>query len=119
MQTLVTVIHVITCFLLVLVILVQSGKGAEISTSLAGSSQTVFGSSGGANVFSRFTSIAAGVFMVTSLTLTLMSGESKQSLFEGAVPATQNAVPAAAVPTPGASPSAPVGPSGPTGVEQK
>jgi preprotein translocase subunit SecG len=82
MQTLVTVIHVVTCILLVLVVLIQSGKGAEISTSLAGSSQTVFGSSGGANFFTRFTSAAAAVFMVTSVALTLMSGQSRKSVFE-------------------------------------
>jgi preprotein translocase subunit SecG len=83
MQTLITVIHVLTCVLLVLVVLIQSGKGAEISTSFGGSSQTVFGSSGGANFFTRFTSIAAGVFMLTSVTLTILGGQSKKSLFEG------------------------------------
>ncbi len=110
MQTLITVIHVFTCVLLVLVILVQSGKGAEISSSFAGSSQTVFGSSGGANFFTRFTSAAAAVFMVTSLTLTLIGGDSKKSLFEGAVPATQNAAPATAAgvaPNPSVAPSSP------------
>jgi len=67
----------------VLVVLIQSGKGAEISTSFGGSSQTVFGSSGGANFFTRFTSGAAAVFMVTSIALTLMSGQSRKSVFEG------------------------------------
>lgn len=83
MQSLVTVIHVITCVLIVLLVLLQSGKGAEISTSLAGSSQTVFGSSGGANFFTRLTSGAAALFMVTSVILTLMSAQSRKSLFEG------------------------------------
>ena len=109
MQTLVTVIHVFTCVLLVLVVLVQSGKGAEISSSLSGSSQTVFGSSGGGNFFTKFTSVAAAVFMATSLTLTLLSGESKKSLFDGAVPATESATPAKAgggAPSPSAAPSA-------------
>ncbi len=87
MHTFVTVIHVMTCVLLVLVVLVQSGKGAEISTSLSGSSQTVFGSSGGANFFTRFTSSAAALFMVTSLTLTLMGGQSRKSLFESTLTA--------------------------------
>jgi preprotein translocase subunit SecG len=83
MQTFVTVIHVLTCILLVLVVLIQSGKGAEISTSFGGSSQTVFGSSGGANFFTRFTSTAAAIFMVTSVVLTLMSGQNRKSVFEG------------------------------------
>lgn len=109
MQTFVTIIHVITCVLLVLVVLIQSGKGAEISSTLGGSSQTVFGSSGGANFLTRFTQGAAALFMVTSLTLTIMGGESRKSLFEGPVPAmaTQNAAPqTAAAPSPSASPSA-------------
>jgi preprotein translocase subunit SecG len=82
MHTFVTVVHVLTCILLVLVVLIQSGKGADISASFGGSSQTVFGASGGANFFTRFTSAAAAIFMVTSLVLTLMGGQSKKSVFE-------------------------------------
>src|SRR4051812_27408790 len=82
MQTLVTVVHVSTCVLLVLVVLIQAGKGAEISTSFGGSSQTVFGSSGGANFFTKFTSGMAAVFMATSLILTILGGQSKKSIFE-------------------------------------
>jgi preprotein translocase subunit SecG len=112
MQTLVTVIHVFTCVLLVLVVLIQSGKGAEISTSFGGSSQTVFGSSGGANFFTRFTSGAAAVFMVTSLALTLMGGQSRKSLFE-TVPATAPATQSAPAGTAPAQPekAAPAAPS--------
>jgi preprotein translocase subunit SecG len=92
MTTFVTVIHCVTCVLLVLVILIQSGKGAEISASFSGSSQTVFGSSGGANFFTHFTQVAAGIFMCTSLALTILGGQSKKSLFEGAsTPAAQTA----------------------------
>jgi preprotein translocase subunit SecG len=94
MQTLVTVIHWIACVLLVPVILVQAGKGAEVSSSLGGSSQTVFGSSGGATFLTRLTSGLAAIFMTTSLLLTVLGGESKRSLFEGvAVPATQGSAP--------------------------
>jgi preprotein translocase subunit SecG len=85
------------------VVLIQSGKGAEISTSFGGSSQTVFGSSGGANFFTRFTSGAAAVFMVTSLALTLMGGQSKKSLFE-TVPATTAPAAQSAAPTQSAAP---------------
>ena len=108
MQTFVTVVHVFTCILLVLVVLIQSGKGAEISTSFAGSSQTVFGSSGGANFFTRFTSVAAAIFMATSLTLTLMGGQSKKSLFEsGGSPTTQTTSPTTGATGPGAPQSVP------------
>ncbi|OFZ19991.1 MAG: preprotein translocase subunit SecG [Bdellovibrionales bacterium GWB1_55_8] len=90
MQSFVTVVHVITCTLLVLVVLIQSGKGAEISASFGGSSQTVFGSSGGANFFTRFTAAMATIFMITSLTLTIMGGQSRKSIFESA-PVTESA----------------------------
>ena len=97
MSTLITVIHVFTCVLLVLVVLVQQGKGAEISASFGGSSQTVFGSSGGANFFTRFTQGAAAVFMCTSVILTIMGGQSKKSLFEGTMaPPIQTSAPAGA-----------------------
>lgn len=94
MTTFITVIHVTTCVLLVLVVLIQSGKGAEISASFSGSSQTVFGSSGGANFFTRFTQGAAAVFMITSLTLTILGGQTKKSLFEStaAAPSAQKPV---------------------------
>ncbi len=82
MQTFVTCIHVFCCFFLVLLVLIQSGKGAEISTSLAGSSQTIFGSSGGANFITRLTSSIAFVFMATSMALTIMGGQAHRSLFE-------------------------------------
>lgn len=92
MSTFTTVIHIITCVLIVLVVLLQSGKGAEISATLSGSSQTVFGSSGGANFFSRLTSILAAIFFCTSIYLTILSNQSRKSLFEtGAVPVTSSA----------------------------
>ena len=109
MASFITVVHIVTCVLLVLVVLIQSGKGAEISASLGGSSQTVFGSSGGANFFTRFTSALAGIFMVTSLALTVLGGQARKSIFEGAT-----TVPATAPVT--AAPAAPVAPAAPAAV---
>ena len=111
MQTLITVIHVFTCVLIVLLVLIQSGKGAEISTSFAGSSQTVFGSSGGANFFTRLTAGAAAVFMATSLILTLLGGQSKKSLFEVMAGTAGTAVAAKASPGTSASPAAAASPT--------
>ena len=105
MTTFITVIHCVTCVLLILVILIQSGKGAEISASFSGSSQTVFGSSGGANFFTRFTQGAAAIFMVTSLTLTILGGQNKKSLFEGASNPPAQTPPAAAKGVPASSPA--------------
>jgi preprotein translocase subunit SecG len=104
MSILVTAIHVTTCVLLVLVVLIQSGKGAEISASFSGSSQTVFGSSGGANFFTRFTGACAAIFMVTSIVLTLMSGRSSKSIFDAGAPAAP-AAPGAAEPAQPAQPT--------------
>lgn len=83
MSTLVTVVHVCTCVFLVLMVLIQSGKGAEISASFGGSSQTVFGSSGGANFFVKLTGALAAIFFTTSLLLTILATQSHKSLFEG------------------------------------
>lgn len=106
MTTLLNVIHIITAVLIVIVVLMQSGKGAEISATFGGSSQTVFGSSGGANFFTRLTFILAGVFMATSLTLTIIGAQSRKSVFEGQInppsATTTKSAPAAttAAPTP-------------------
>ncbi|MBI4925416.1 MAG: preprotein translocase subunit SecG [Bdellovibrio sp.] len=85
MVTFFTVIHIVCCALLILLVLIQSGKGAEISASFGGSSQTVFGSSGGANFFTRLTTGVATVFMITSVLLTIASNKTKQSIMEGRV----------------------------------
>ena len=83
MITFITAIHISTVVLLVITVLLQSGKGAEISASFGGSSQTVFGSSGGANFFQKLTYTLAGIFMLTSLTLTILPSKIKRSVFEG------------------------------------
>lgn len=83
METLLTVVHVIACVLMVLLVLLQSGKGAEVSASFGGSSQTIFGASGGANFFTRFTAVVATIFMITSIGLTMQHSQSKKSVFAG------------------------------------
>jgi preprotein translocase subunit SecG len=73
--TLVLVIHVIVCVALILIILLQSGKGADIGAVFGGgSSQTVFGSTGASTFLSKVTIGAAVLFMVTSIVLTYFSG---------------------------------------------
>ena len=83
MESFLVGLHVFTCILLVLVVLIQSGRGAEVSASLSGSSQSVFGSSGGANFFTKLTAGAAIVFMLTSIGLTIQAGQKTKSVFEG------------------------------------
>jgi preprotein translocase subunit SecG len=70
----VTAIHVIVCLFLVIVVLLQSGKAADLAGAFGGmGSQTAFGPRGSATVLSKATTIAAAVFMFTSLTLAVLA----------------------------------------------
>ena len=74
MVILLTIIHVIVCLFLVVVVLLQSGKAADLAGAFGGmGSQTVFGPRGAATVLSKATTIAATLFMLTSLTLSIMA----------------------------------------------
>ena len=70
---LITVVHVLVCVILILVVLLQSGKGADLAGAFGGgATQTAFGSRGPASVLSKATTIAAIVFMLTSISLSVM-----------------------------------------------
>ena len=72
----VTIIHVIVSIGLILVVLLQTGKGAEIGAVFGGgSSSTIFGSSGAGNFLTKLTTAMAIVFMITSLTLGYFAGQ--------------------------------------------
>ena len=73
MYTIAIIIHLFVCFLMIASILLQAGKGAEIGAAFGGSSQTVFGSRGPGTFLSKVTVGAAIVFMLTSLTLAMLS----------------------------------------------
>jgi len=69
-----TIIHVIVCLFLVVVVLLQSGKAADLAGAFGGmGSQTVFGPRGSATVLSRATTVAAALFMITSMSLSILS----------------------------------------------
>ena len=69
MITLVTVLHVVVCVVLILVILLQAGKGGGMGAAFGGGSQTVFGGRGAQTFLGKVTSACAAIFMLTSLTL--------------------------------------------------
>jgi preprotein translocase subunit SecG len=73
MVTIVVAIHVVICLALVIVILLQQGKGAEIGAVFGGSSQTVFGASGAGNVLTKATWAMAAMFFATSIFLAYAS----------------------------------------------
>jgi len=75
----VTIIHVIVSIGLILVVLLQTGKGAEVGAVFGGSSSTIFGSSGAGNFLTRLTTGMAIVFMMTSLTLGYFAGRKPSS----------------------------------------
>jgi len=68
-----TILHVSVCIVLILVVLLQAGKGANMGAAFGGSSQTVFGSSGAGSFLGKLTTAIAVVFMLTSLTLSYFS----------------------------------------------
>ena len=74
MTILLTIVHVLVCVFLVIVVLLQSGKAADLAGAFGGmGSQTAFGPRGAATVLSKATTIAAGLFMVTSLSLSILA----------------------------------------------
>ena len=80
MTTLVVGIHVTVCILLILIVLLQSGKGAEMGVSLGGGAgQTLFGAGGPATILTKITTAVAIIFMLTSLTLAYLSGTQSET----------------------------------------
>ena len=98
MVTLITAVHVITAILIVIAVLLQSGKGGGLGAGFGGGgSNTLFGSSGGSDFFTKFTIGLAIVFTVTSLGLTMAkSKELKTSIFDTNTPVETQMPPSAA-----------------------
>ena len=81
METLIWVVHVLTAAVLIGLILMQHGKGADMGAAFGtGSAGSLFGSKGSANFLSRSTAIAASVFFVTSLSLTYLYSHPAEKL---------------------------------------
>jgi len=105
-------IYVIVCFFLILVVLLQQGKGADVASAFgASSSQTTFGARGATTVFERITTWAFVAFSVLAITISLMQSRPHSVLKDA------GARPAAALPRPAVPPapapqtqSAPVAP---------
>ncbi|MCU1336820.1 MAG: protein translocase subunit secG [Bryobacterales bacterium] len=105
MVILITVVHVIVCLILVVVVLLQSGKAADLAGAFGGmGSQTVFGPRGSATVLSKATTISAVLFMLTSLTLSILAtrgGSATPDLLKKTLPAAGQKGPVPAQPQPG------------------
>jgi preprotein translocase subunit SecG len=132
MYILLLIVHVIVCLFLIIVVLLQSGKAADLAGAFGGmGSQTAFGPRGSATLLSKATTISAVLFMITSLSLSILATRNAglgTSVLETAPkttvpktapvpapantpgqstvplqmpPATQQQIPAPAAPTPG------------------
>lgn len=111
MTILLTILHILVCIALIAIVLLQSGKGAEMGASFgAGGSQSVFGAGGGTTFLSKLTTGAAIIFMLTSLTLAYLSGQSETSSImpKGAVTPAPRKTAAPSTTQPTGTPQAPV-----------
>jgi preprotein translocase subunit SecG len=104
---LVVFLHILVAMTLILVVLLQVGKGGSIGAAFGGggSSQTLFGSRGPATFLSRLTTAAAAIFMLTSLSLAYISSHTRQgSSITDEIPVPESAPPAQ-TPAPESTPS--------------
>ncbi len=93
MSTFIIAIHIIVCIALILIVLLQTGKGADMGAVFGGgSSQTLFGSSGASTFLTKMTTAAAVIFMLTSLSLAYFSGQrTTSSVMPASTPAGEQA----------------------------
>ncbi|MBZ5722241.1 MAG: preprotein translocase subunit SecG [Acidobacteriia bacterium] len=104
MITLITIVHIIVCFFLIIVVLLQSGKSGDIAAAFGGmGSQTAFGPRGAATALSKATTWSAIIFMVTSITLSIFAsrgGSTSKSVLQGVPAQTTKTQPATPAPAP-------------------
>ncbi len=95
MYILVTIIHVVVCVFLIIVVLLQSGKAADLAGAFGGmGSQTAFGPRGSATLLSKATTISAIVFMCTSMALSILASRNNGgvgTVLERSAPVKQSA----------------------------
>ena len=105
-----TILHVLICVFLIIVVLLQSGRGADVAAAFGGmGSQTAFGPRGSATVLSRATTWSAILFMITSLTLSIIASRrsSSGSVLGNIKPGQAKSQPAQQAPKPEAPPATP------------
>lgn len=99
-----TILHILACLFLIIVVLLQHGKSADIAAAFGGmGSQTAFGPRGAATLLTKITTAFAVIFMLTSISLSIMSSRRNTggSILSGEKPAqTQPATPAQKPPAP-------------------
>lgn len=94
MNTPLIVFHYFICTFLIVLILLQAGKGADIGAAFGGASQTVFGGRGPATFLSKLTTVAAVLFLITSISLAQMSKKASVKSVLDTMPVTEQTAPA-------------------------
>ena len=103
---LVVTLYVLTCLVLVLVILLQQGKGGDIASAFGGgSSQAAFGARSGATVLSRATTVCAVLFVVGAIALGILGQRGPGSVLGGRAQQAPASAPAAPAPAPSPAPT--------------
>src|SRR5688572_10203648 len=98
---LVTALYVFVCFVLLMVILLQQGKGGDMASAFGGgSSQTAFGARGGATLLSKITAVFAGLFMLVALSLAIIGERGDDDTLLRGTPGPAAPAPAPAPATP-------------------
>ena len=88
MSPILIIVHLFVCVALIMIVLLQTGKGADMGAAFGGgSSQTLFGSTGASTFLSKATTVAAVVFMLTSLSLAYISSHGTRSSVMSETPA--------------------------------
>ena len=99
MTTLLIIIHVLVALFLIGIVLLQHGKGADVGATFGGSSQSLFGTEGPVPLLNKITTLAAIVFMGTSISLAYISANKSTGTVMSDVPVQQATVPAPATDT--------------------
>jgi preprotein translocase subunit SecG len=106
MRFLLTSLHIIVSAILIGMVLLQKGKGADIGAAFGGASNTVFGPRGAQSFMAKLTTGAAVIFMITSFFLAVTSSK-KSSIMESVTPPAQSQQAPVQRPPPAAAPAAP------------
>ena len=93
MTTILIVLHVVVCFFLISIVLLQHGKGADIGATFGGSNQSLFGTEGPLPLLNKVTTLAAIVFMGTSVSLAYISANKSTGSVMSNLPAQEQTVP--------------------------
>jgi len=113
MSAILIIVHIVVCFALIMIVLLQTGKGADMGAAFGGgASQTLFGSTGASTFLSKATTVAAIVFMLTSLALAYLSSHrTADSIMKGTQAPVEQTAPETPENTPAEPSDAPAEPS--------